>query len=188
MIKNGKPDLIKNTHKKKIIENRGGNLTPINEIFGAKRKKLNDSNVVDKATKDTEDKMLSQNMLLTNNFYWRLSRSMDAGGDDRVDLDKLLDPASECEKHSWSRYAFKLNEINEHPHKPQTDDFEDIYFYYKTYETDSVLFLRTSIKQELLKAYESKKTHLREKQLKYHPDNNIDKEDTVRGMFEDKNS
>ena len=67
-------------------------------------------------------------MLLTNNFDCLLSRSMDAGGDDRVDLDKLLDPASECEKISWSRDAFKLNEMNEHPHKPQTDDFEYIYF------------------------------------------------------------
>ena len=46
-------------------------------------------------------------MPLTNNFDWQLSRSMDAGGDDRVELDKLLGPASECEKRSWSRDAFK---------------------------------------------------------------------------------
>ena len=51
---------------------------------------------------------------------------MDAGGDDRVELDKLIDPASECEKSSW------------------TDYFEEIYFYYKTYEKDSVSFSRTS--------------------------------------------
>ena len=107
--------------------------------------------------------MLSQNMLLTNNFDWQFSISMDAGGDDRVDLDKLLDPASECEKSYWSRDAFKLKKINEHTHNPQTDYFEDIYFYYKTYETDSVPFSRISTKQELLKAYEIKKTHLREK-------------------------
>ena len=75
--------------------------------------------------------------------------------------------------------------MNEHPHKPQTDDFEDIYFYYKTYETYSVSFSRTSTKQELLKAYESKRTHLRKKRFKYHPANNIGKEDTVRGMFEE---
>ena len=127
--KHGKPSPINNTRKKRIIENRGVNLTPINEILGAKRKKLNDSNVVDQATKDTEDKIMSQNMLLTNNFDWRLSRTMDAGGDDRVDIDKLLDTASECEKSYWSRDAFKLNEMNEHPNKPQTDDSEDIYFY-----------------------------------------------------------
>ena len=30
-----------------------------------------------------------------------------------------------------------------------------------------------------------KKTHLREKQLKYHPDNNIGKEDTVIGLLEE---
>ena len=98
--KHDNPAPIKNNRKKTIIENRGGNLTPINETFGAKRKKLNDSNVVDQTTKDTEDKMMSQNMLLKNNYDWRLSRSMDAGGDDRVDLDKLIDPASECEKSS----------------------------------------------------------------------------------------
>ena len=46
-------------------------------------------------------------------------------------------------------------------------------------------FSRTSTKQELLKAYEIKKTQLREKRFKYHPDNNIGKEDTVRGMFEE---
>ena len=102
-----------------------------------------------------------------------------------MELDKLLDPASECEKSSWSRDAFNLNKTNEHPHNPQTDDFEDIYFYYKTYETYSVSFSRTSTKQELMKSYESKKTHLREKQLKYHPDKNIGKDDTVVGMFEE---
>ena len=53
--------------------------------------------------------------------------------------------------------------MNEHPHKPQTDDFEDIYSHYKKYETDSVSFSRTSTKQELLKEYETKKAHLREK-------------------------
>ena len=132
---------------RKIIENRGGNINPINESFGAKRKKLNYSNVVDQATKYTEDKIMSQNMPLTNNFDWRISISMDAGGDDRLDLDKLLDPVSECEKSYWSRYVFKLKEMYKHTHKPQTDDFEDIYFYYKTYETDSVLFSRTPTKQ-----------------------------------------
>ena len=54
--KHSKPAPIKNTRKKTIIENIGGNITPINEIFVAKRKKLNDSNVVDKSTKDKEDK------------------------------------------------------------------------------------------------------------------------------------
>ena len=122
--------------------------------------------------------MLSQNMLLTNNFDWRLSISMYAGGDDIVELCKLLGPASECEKSSWSRDAFKLNEINEHPHNLQTDDFEGMYFYYKSYETDSVLFSRKSTKQELLKAYESKKTHFRWKLLKYHSAENIGKEYT----------
>ena len=82
-------------------------------------------------------------MLLTNNFDWRISRSMDDGGDDREELEKLLDPASECEKSSWSRDFFKLNEMNKHPHKAQTDDFEDIYFYYKTYETDNLSLSRT---------------------------------------------
>ena len=76
--------------------------------------------------------------------------------------------------------------MNKHPYKPQPDDFKDIYFFYNTYEIDSVLFSRTSEKQEPLKAYESKNTHLRAKQLKYHPDKNICKEDTVRGMFEEK--
>ena len=70
--KHGKPSPIKNTRKKIYIDNRGGNITPINDIFGAKREKLNDSNVVDQETKYTEDKMLSQNMPLTNNFVWRL--------------------------------------------------------------------------------------------------------------------
>ena len=46
-------------------------------------------------------------------------------------------------------------------------------------------FSRTSTKQELLKEYETKKAHLREKQLKYHPDKNTGKEDTVRGKFEE---
>ena len=79
---------------RKNIENRGGNLNPINETFRAKINKLNYLNVVYQATKDTEDKMLSQNMLLKNNFDWRLSRSMDGVSDDIVDLDKLIDPVS----------------------------------------------------------------------------------------------
>ena len=81
---------------------------------------------INKSTKDKEDKMLSQNVLLENNFYLRLLRSMDAWVDDRVELDKLLDPAPECDKSSWSRDAFKLNKINKHPHNPQADDSEDI--------------------------------------------------------------
>ena len=51
---------------------------------------------------------------------------MDAWGDDRVELDKLLDPAPERDKSSWSRDAFKLNKTNKHPHNPQADDSEDI--------------------------------------------------------------
>ena len=69
------------------------------------------------------------NKMLLNNFDWRISRGMDAAGGDRVKLDNILDPASECEKSSWSRDEFKLNEMNEHPNKPQTDGFEDIYIY-----------------------------------------------------------
>ena len=71
---------------------------------------------------------------------------MDTRGGDRVELDKILDPASECDKSFWGRDAFILNKMNEHPHKPQTDGFEGIYFYYKTYERDSVLLSRTSTK------------------------------------------
>ena len=33
---------------------------------------------------------------------------MDAGGGDRVDLDKILDPVSECDKSFWGRDAFKF--------------------------------------------------------------------------------
>ena len=39
--KHGKPVPIKNTCEKKVIDNRGENLTPINEHFGSKIKKVN---------------------------------------------------------------------------------------------------------------------------------------------------
>ena len=51
---------------------------------------------------------------------------MDTGGGYILELDKILDPASECDKSFWGRDAFELKKMNEHPHKPQTDGFEGI--------------------------------------------------------------
>ena len=95
-------------------------------------------------------------------FDWRSNRS---GRDDSENLNKLGDPAPEYQRQMWKK-AVVIN----HDLKPTSDNFEDIYGYYKTIHES---LSRTSSYDDIDSRYKSQKKEYRRNCLLFYPDKNL---------------
>ena len=135
-------------------------------IMNCCKKKSDKKQVVDVTAQSTKKDALPM-LTIQNDIDWRAAR---APNDNRVNLNKLLDPASQHERDLWKIADLEDVNLEDLPDRPaSSNNFEDYLGFYNLLGNS---LNRKSTPDEIEQMLRSKKSKFRKDTLAAHPDQN----------------